>query len=388
LFIDFVNLGHYAAAKEIVGSQDLPIGESMTSDEVAAAFAWGLYLLNDEGEFAAASGVLARVCQAAAAVLLSRPDDGETACLFREAEVAWIAALARYDAPQALAAFEQLSRNLGGLDPATFAMHLERARRSLFIDLVNLEHYTLAKQFVGSKELPMGEPITSDGVAAAFAWGLYLLNDEGEFAAASAVFARVREACVVALLSVPDEMATARILREAEIARLTALARCDPTRALSAFQRLSRNQAELDAATFAAHLTRAGERLFTDLVNLGHCAIAEEVMGSQKLPNCEPITYHGAELAFACGVYLLNHKSEFAEAGRIFGQVWEAARASATGRDLLWPARFHQALASRYRGDWEAARLIAEEISDPPQGLPLVPDEYQQRLGELVGPSP
>ena len=69
-----------------------------------------------------------------------------------------------------------------------------------------------------------------------------------------------------------------------------------------------------------------------DLVNLGHCAIAEEVMGSQKLPNCEPITYHGAELAFACGVYLLNHKSDFAEAGRIFGQVWEAARASATDR--------------------------------------------------------
>jgi len=184
------------------------------------------------------------------------------------------------------------------------------------------------------------------------------------------VFARVREACVVALLSVPDEMAAARILREAEIARLSALARCDPTRALSAFQRLSRNEAELDATTFAAHLTRAGERLFMDLVNLDHCAIAEEVMGSQKLPNCESITYHGAELAFACGVYLLNHKSEFAEAGRIFGQVWEAARASATDRDLLWPARFHQALASRYRGDWEAAGLIAEEISNPPPACP------------------
>jgi len=89
----------------------------------------------------------------------------------REAEVAWIAALARYDTAAGPSGIEQLSRNLGGLDPATFAMHLERARRSLFIDLVNLKHYTLAKQFVGSKELPIGEPITSDGVAAAFAWG-------------------------------------------------------------------------------------------------------------------------------------------------------------------------------------------------------------------------
>ena len=64
------------------------------------------------------------------------------------------------------------------LDPATFAMHLERARHSLFIDLVNLGHYAAAKEIVGSQDLPIGESMTSDEAAAAFAWGLYLLNDD------------------------------------------------------------------------------------------------------------------------------------------------------------------------------------------------------------------
>jgi hypothetical protein len=34
-------------------------------------------------------------------------------------------------------------------------------------------------------------------------------------------------------------------------------------------------------------------------------------------------------------------------------------------RVLLWPARFHQALANWYQGDREAAKLIAEEMSAP-----------------------
>jgi hypothetical protein len=89
-------------------------------------------------------------------------------------------------------AFEQISGNPGGLDPATLEAHLQRARSRLFIDLVNLERYTAAKQLIGSQQLPIVEPMTPDGTSAAFGWGLYLLNDEGEFAMASAVLARVR----------------------------------------------------------------------------------------------------------------------------------------------------------------------------------------------------
>jgi hypothetical protein len=100
--------------------------------------------------------------------------------------------LARHDPSQAVVAFEQLSGNPGGLDPATLEAHLQRARSRLFIDLVNLERSTAAKQLIGSQQLPIVEPMTPDGTSAAFGWGLYLLNDEGEFAMASAVLARVR----------------------------------------------------------------------------------------------------------------------------------------------------------------------------------------------------
>jgi hypothetical protein len=105
-------------------------------------------------------------------------------------------------------------------------------------------------------------------------------------------------------------------------------------------------------------------------------------------PARERLTSDDLAAAFAYGVYLLNYKSEFSAASAIFGQVWETAHTSPTGHGLLWPARFHQALASWYQGDREAAKLIAEEISAPLPDLPPVPCEYQQRLSELVAPPP
>src|ERR1700730_9253027 len=57
-------------------------------------------------------------------------------------------------------------------------------------------------------------------------------------------------------------------------------------------------------------------------------------------------------------------------------------------RVLLWPARFHQALANWYQGDREDAKLIAEEISAPPPDLPPAPSEYRQRLCTFSVPAP
>jgi hypothetical protein len=266
--------------------------------------------------------------------------------------------------------------------------HLQRARSRLFIDLVNLERYTAARELIGSQQLPIAEPMTADGTSAAFAWGLYLLNDQGEFAAAIAVLARVRQAAVATLSSHPDDRETTRLFREAEIAWLAALARHDPSQAVVAFEQLSGNPGGLDPATLEAHLQRARSRLFIDLVNLGHYLAAEVVVRSHDAPVRERLTSDDLAAAFAYGVYLLNYKSEFSAASAVFGQVWEIAHASATGHGLLWPARFHQALASWYQGDREAAKLIAEEISAPPPDLPPVPCEYQQRLSELVAPPP
>jgi hypothetical protein len=138
-------------------------------------------------------------------------EDLETAHLCREAEVARLSALARHDPSQALVAFEQILGNPGGLDPVTLEAHLQRARSRLFIDLVNLECYTAAKELIGSQELPIVEPMTLDGASAAFAWGLYLLNDEGETATASAVLARARQAAAAMLSSHPDDHETTRL---------------------------------------------------------------------------------------------------------------------------------------------------------------------------------
>ena len=315
-------------------------------------------------------------------------EDLETAHLCREAEVARLSALARHDPSQALVAFEQILGNPGGLDPVTLEAHLQRARSRLFIDLVNLECYAEAKELIGSQQLPIVEPMTLDGTFAAFAWGLYLLNDEGETATASAVLARARQAAAAMLSSHPDDHEITRLLREAEIAWLAALARHDPSQAVVAFEQLSGNPGGLDPATLKAHLQRARSRLFTDLVNLGHYLAAEVVVRSHHAPARERLTSDDLDAAFAYGVYLLNYKSEFSAASAVFGQVWETAHASPTGHGLLWPARFHQALASWYQGDREAAKLIAEEISAPPPDLPPVPCDYQQRLSELVAPPP
>jgi hypothetical protein len=387
LFTDLVNLGHCSVARKVIGSEELSIDEPITSDGASTALAWGLFLLNEEGEVAAASAVLARARQTAITVLSSHPNDGETAHLFREAEAAWFAALARYDPTQALVSFRQLSLNPGRLEPAAFATHLQRVRRSLFTDLVNLGHCSVAEGIIESDELPIGEPMTSEDVAAAFAWGLHLLNQKREFAAARHAFALARQGSIYALLSHPDDAEMARLFREAEVAQLAARARYDPWQALSAFQQVTQNQGALDPATFALHLTRVREHLFADLVHLGHYAVAEEVIGSQELPSYEPMTSDDLAVAYAWGLYLLNHKSEFAAASAVFGRVWESAGRTATDSGLLWPARFHQALASRHHGDREAVKLIAEELSAPLPGLPPVPDEYRERLGELLAPS-
>src|SRR6202035_4698861 len=57
-------------------------------------------------------------------------------------------------------------------------------------------------------------------------------------------------------------------------------------------------------------------------------------------------------------------------------------------RVLLWPARFHQALADWYQSGREGAKLIAGEISAPPPDLPPAPSEYRQRLCTFSVPAP
>jgi hypothetical protein len=71
---------------------------------------------------------------------------------------------------------------------------------------------------------------------------------------------------------------------DAEVARLSALARHDPSQALVAFEQILGNPGGLDPATLKAYFQRARSRLSTDLVNMGHYLAAEVVVRSHDAP--------------------------------------------------------------------------------------------------------
>ena len=263
-------------------------------------------------------------------------------------------------------------------------------RQRYNLDIERIDAVAFPAADTAFKEFGQRWPFNLCGVW--YFFGLIRLLDQGRPELAAPAFGAALRfglalRCVLNAIGT-DDLEIADLCREAEVARLAALARYDPSQALAAFEQLAGNPGRLDPVTLEAHLRRARSRLFIDLVNLRHYLMAEVVVPPHELLAGEPITSDNLAAAFAYGVYLLNHKSEFSAAGAVFGQVWEAAHASATGHALMWPARFHQALASWYKGDREAAKLIAEEMSAPPPDLPPVPGEYRQRLSELVTPPP
>jgi len=182
-----------------------------------------------------------------------------------------------------------------------------------------------------------------------------------------------------------DDAESAHLCREAEIARLHALARCRPAAAVAALRRLSADNGDVDSASAGSHADRARRRVFVDLINLGHYKLAEKLVETMVDPECWA-AQSADDTAFAWGIYLLNHRSDFAAAAAVFGKIWE--RSSRSPRDdnaLIWAARFHQGLACRYQGDYRTAALIAAEISTEPAP---VPEELRRRTDELVAASP
>jgi hypothetical protein len=115
-------------------------------------------------------------------------DDAETALICREAEIAWLHALARFDPAQAVAAFAHVCGNAEG--PEELLAHRQRRFYRLFADLVNLGHYGFAEQILDSGPEPADWLNTAAG-SPGFAWGMYLLNHRSDFPGAAAAFARV-----------------------------------------------------------------------------------------------------------------------------------------------------------------------------------------------------
>jgi SAM-dependent methyltransferase len=175
-----------------------------------------------------------------------------------------------------------------------------------------------------------------------------------------------------------DDAESAHLCREAEIARLHALTRCQPTAAIAALSELA--DSGLDDRP-SSHAGRARRQVFVDLVNLGHYGHAERLLS--MAPEIETAAASSAEraTAFAWGIYLLNHRSDFLSAAAVFRRIWFESLGSKADNALLWSARFHQALATYYQGDNETATLIARELSNGPAD---VPGEYRKRADELL----
>src|SRR5207237_1759549 len=135
---------------------------------------------------------------------------------------------------------------------------------------------------------------------------------------------------------------------------LHALARCRPAAAVAALRQLSASADDVDSADAELHADRARRRVFADLINLGHYQLAEQLIEMVVNPQCWA-ERSADDTAFAWGIYLLNHCSDFAAAAAVFGKVWEQVRRSERDSELVWAGWFLRVIACRYEG---AARRV------------------------------
>ncbi len=183
-----------------------------------------------------------------------------------------------------------------------------------------------------------------------------------------------------------DDLETAALGREAEVAELMALAHVDADEAMATLTRLEAGESELDPLLVATHRVRARQRLFTVLVGLGNYVAAEKLLEAGLPQDRESPDAEALSTGLAHALFLLNHRADFATARDEFRAVAAAAQTTANG-PLYWAARFHQGLASRHLGDAKTAAEIAAELVDPPADMPPIAQEYADRRAELL-PAP
>lgn len=207
---------------------------------------------------------------------------------------------------------------------------------------------------------------------------LALLGDADLEAAAGYFGAAIRAGGVLrAVLQAAgtDDVSLANFCREAEIARLSAFARCDPAAGLDAMAALRERARQHPAPDVQAELLRAHRRFFTDLANLGHYAPAATLIAQGGPPVDDPRSPDTIPVAAAYGVYLLNHRRDPAAARDILAPAREAARSAlarqpddAALRDVLPEIELALLTASAFIGEADALRLI-EDIAASRAGL-------------------
>ena len=128
-----------------------------------------------------------------------------------------------------------------------------------------------------------------------------------------------------------DDLEMADLVRQAGLARLSALAQFDPAAAAEALQGFVDHLPDDDAAPARrASAREARRRLFLDLVNLGHLDGAEALVDGDLVPG-DPPAPGELPLAFALGL-VRARQGDGAAAARLFGAVAAAPETSAERR--------------------------------------------------------
>jgi SAM-dependent methyltransferase len=181
-----------------------------------------------------------------------------------------------------------------------------------------------------------------------------------------------------------DDMELADLGRQAELARLSALAQCDPREAVAVFRHLMRDPPAADPAGREAFLALAARRLFTDLGNLGRYAQAEELLACSSLDPEQALAQRDLPAVFAYALYLMNHKAAFAAAAALLDRLAAAAAAQPDAAAFFWQSRFHRGLARLYNGDAADAAAVAAEIEEAAAHGATVPADILRRIRELT----
>ncbi|RUQ75210.1 methyltransferase domain-containing protein [Azospirillum doebereinerae] len=180
-----------------------------------------------------------------------------------------------------------------------------------------------------------------------------------------------------------DDGETADLGAQAPCEQILALARFDPAAAAARYAGLT--------ALPAALRERTRRRLIVALVNAGAYASAESLVEAGDEGLAEPGTdvADRLSLAFVVGMLKLNHRADQQGAAETFHAVYFACRRrldDPTGRTLLWPARYHEALALSHAGRMSAAQNAATDLLAPaPTGAPEVPSPYRAWAQQILG---
>jgi SAM-dependent methyltransferase len=218
--------------------------------------------------------------------------------------------------------------NAGDHGPAreTYALLRTAYRQRYGLDLDDPAAIPVPPETIGFEELGERWPFNLAGLLY-FNGILDWLGDAAPAKAASGFLAaaRIGRATRQILRTAGvDDLEMADIGRQAGLARLSALAQCDPPAAAQALRSFVDTLPDDDApAARRALAAEARRRLFTDLVNLGHAGPAEVVLAEGALDSAD------AQTAFALGWHLMSHRRDFAGAAAALRQAWVVETAPA-----------------------------------------------------------